>query len=75
MCYCKDVSGLMIELLGYEHDNDEWRLFINSSKTSLKAILLLLWYCAIDDVMFSKMLLNLKGCLLLEQSLDAYLQA
>ena len=32
LCYCKDISGLMIELLGYEHDNDEWRLFINSSK-------------------------------------------
>ena len=39
LCYCKDVSGLMIEL-GYEHDSDEWRLFIDSSKTSLKAVLL-----------------------------------
>ena len=39
LCYCKDVSGLKIEL-GYEHDSDEWRLFINSSKTSIKAVLL-----------------------------------
>ena len=26
--------------LGYEHDSDEWRLFIDSSKSSLKAVLL-----------------------------------
>ena len=29
----------MIEF-GYEHDSDEWRLFMDSSKTSLKAVLL-----------------------------------
>ena len=29
----------MIEL-GFEHDSDEWRLFIDSSKTSLKTVLL-----------------------------------
>ena len=39
LCYCKDVSGLKIKL-GYEHDSDEWILFIDSSKTSLKAVLL-----------------------------------
>ena len=39
MCFCNDVDGLMMEL-GYEHKCDEWRLFIDSSKTSLKAVLL-----------------------------------
>lgn len=39
ICYCKDVNGLMLQL-GYEHKVTEWRLFIDSSKTSLKAVLL-----------------------------------
>jgi hypothetical protein len=39
VCFCTDVSGLMREL-GYEHHPDEWRLFIDSSKSSLKAVLL-----------------------------------
>ena len=39
LCFCNDVGGLMMEL-GYEHKCDEWRLFIDSSKASLKAVLL-----------------------------------
>ena len=39
ICYCKDIEGLMIEL-GCEHNPAQWRLFIDSSKTSLKAVLL-----------------------------------
>ena len=39
VCYCTDINGLMNEL-GYEHVPDEWRLFIDSSKLSLKAVLL-----------------------------------
>ena len=37
--YCKDVDGLL-SYFGYEHKADEWRLFIDASKTSLKAVLL-----------------------------------
>ena len=39
ICYCKDIEGLMTEL-GCEHNPGHWRLFIDSSKTSLKAVLL-----------------------------------
>ena len=39
ICYCKDIGGLMSEL-GCEHNPADWRLFIDSSKTSLKAVLL-----------------------------------
>lgn len=39
ICYCTDVQGLMSSL-GVEHSIEEWRLFIDSSKTSLKAVLL-----------------------------------
>ena len=39
ICYCKDIEGLMTEL-GCEHNPAHCRLFINSSKTSLKAMLL-----------------------------------
>jgi hypothetical protein len=39
ICFCTDINGLMKEL-GHEHDPDEWRLFIDSSKASLKAVLL-----------------------------------
>ena len=39
ICYCKDVNSLMTEL-GYKHHLAEWRLFIDSSKLSLKAVLL-----------------------------------
>ena len=39
ICYCKDIGGLLSEL-GCERNPADWRLFINSSKTSLKAMLL-----------------------------------
>ena len=39
ICYCKDIGGLMSEL-GCEHNPAVWRLFIDSSKTNLKAVLL-----------------------------------
>lgn len=39
VCNCSDVNGLMHEL-GYDHIPDEWRLFIDSGKDSLKAVLL-----------------------------------
>ena len=38
-CFCNNIVGLMQEL-GVEHNRDEWRLFIDSSMSSLKAILL-----------------------------------
>ena len=37
--YCNDVCGLMEELQ-LQHVADQWTLFINSSKLSLKAVLL-----------------------------------
>jgi hypothetical protein len=39
ICYCRDINGLM-EKLGVKHIVKEWRLFIDSSKSSLKAVLL-----------------------------------
>jgi hypothetical protein len=39
LCFCKDANGLMLQL-GHVHIHCEWRLFIDSSKTSLKAVLL-----------------------------------
>jgi len=39
LVYCTDVDGIRQEL-GYSHISDKWRLFINSSKLSLKALLL-----------------------------------
>lgn len=39
ICVCNDVDGLM-KALGFEHKVTEWRLFIDSSNTSLKAVLL-----------------------------------
>ena len=39
VCFCTDVNGLMLEL-GCRHFPDQWRLFIDSSKASLKAVLL-----------------------------------
>ncbi|KAL4720940.1 hypothetical protein ACJJTC_015404 [Scirpophaga incertulas] len=39
MCVCFDIVGLMNEL-GLTHISTEWRLFIDSSKSSLKAVLL-----------------------------------
>ena len=39
LCYCSDVTGLFQEI-GYEHHPSHWRLFIDSSSRSLKAVLL-----------------------------------
>ena len=39
ICFCCNVDGLLQEM-EYDHVPDEWRLFIDSSKTSLKAVLL-----------------------------------
>ena len=39
MAYCHDIKGLF-EKLSLEHNHDDWRLFIDSSTTSLKAVLL-----------------------------------
>ncbi|UYV71887.1 hypothetical protein LAZ67_9000882 [Cordylochernes scorpioides] len=39
LVYCNDVVSLM-EALGHDHDTEEWRLFIDSSKISMKAVLL-----------------------------------
>ncbi|UYV71170.1 hypothetical protein LAZ67_8001999 [Cordylochernes scorpioides] len=39
LVYCNDVVSLM-EALGHDHDTEEWRLFPDSSKISLKAVLL-----------------------------------
>lgn len=37
--FCNDVQSVM-ESLGHEYKSEEWRLFIDSSKMSLKAVLL-----------------------------------
>lgn len=39
ICFCTDPASVM-EKLGYQHNPEEWRLFIDSSKKSLKAVLL-----------------------------------
>ena len=39
LCYCKDVDGLFNEY-NIKNNPEEWRLFIDSSKRSLKAVLL-----------------------------------
>jgi hypothetical protein len=39
ICFCNDVNALMLKL-GCEYVPDQWRLFIDSSKASLKAVLL-----------------------------------
>lgn len=39
LCFCKDINGLF-DALGCEYDSQDWRLFIDSSKLSLKAVLL-----------------------------------
>ena len=39
ICYCKDIGGLMSELVR-AHNPADCRMFIDSSKTSLKAVLL-----------------------------------
>jgi hypothetical protein len=39
LVYCTDVEELL-ERLGFTHNPEEWRLFVNSSKFILKAVLL-----------------------------------
>ena len=39
ICHGNDFCGLMLSL-DHEYKVSEWRLFINSNKTSLKAVLL-----------------------------------
>jgi hypothetical protein len=39
LLFCNDVCSV-IEALGHQHDPTEWRLFTDSSKASLKAVLL-----------------------------------
>jgi len=39
LVFCYDVDGLM-NALGIKYDQQKWRLFIGSSKPSLKAVLL-----------------------------------
>ena len=39
MTFCSDINGLLKEL-GCDHDPADWRLFIDSGKNSLKAVLL-----------------------------------
>lgn len=39
ICFCKDIDGLMEEL-NFTHNVEEWRLFIDGSTESLKAVLL-----------------------------------
>jgi hypothetical protein len=37
--FCNDVCSVM-QVLGHEYNPDQWRLFIGSSKVSLKVVLL-----------------------------------
>jgi len=39
LLYCNNICAVM-DVLDHEHKTTEWRLFIDSSKTSLKAVLL-----------------------------------
>uniref|UniRef100_A0A034VUX7 Uncharacterized protein n=1 Tax=Bactrocera dorsalis TaxID=27457 RepID=A0A034VUX7_BACDO len=39
VCYCNNIPGLFKEF-GQPYDSEEWRLFIDSNKLSLKAVLL-----------------------------------
>ena len=39
VCFCDDISGLM-QGIGCCYDPSQWGLFIDSSKASLKAVLL-----------------------------------
>ena len=38
--YCNNIEGLLSEMSLPEYNPDEWRLFIDSSKRSLKCVLL-----------------------------------
>ena len=39
LCYCNEIPDLFTKF-GIEHDAHEWRLFIDASKSSIKAVLL-----------------------------------
>ena len=39
LVYCKNICAVM-DVLDHEHKTTEWRLFIDSSKTSMKTVLL-----------------------------------
>lgn len=39
VCFCNDINGLM-QKIGFQYDPVEWRLFIDSNKASIKAVLL-----------------------------------
>ena len=39
LVHCNNICGVM-DVLDHEHKKTEWRLFIGSSKTSMKAVLL-----------------------------------
>jgi hypothetical protein len=39
LCYCNNIFALFTEF-GIEYDKEEWRLFIDASKCSIKAVLL-----------------------------------
>jgi len=36
--FCNDVCSVM-EVLGHEYNPDQWRLFVDSSKVSLKVVI------------------------------------
>jgi len=36
--FCNDICSVM-EVTGHEYNQDQWRLFIDSSKVSLKVVL------------------------------------
>ena len=40
LVFCSDVKGLVDELKPYTYKDEEWRHFIDSSKRSLKAVML-----------------------------------
>ena len=41
LCYCGDIDGLF-QFFEQEHNPPKWRLFIDASKTSVKAVLYIL---------------------------------
>ena len=57
MYFCCNVDGLLHEM-GYDHVPDKWRLFIDSSKTSLKAVLL---HNAMRSLRFHSTCCRIKG--------------
>lgn len=40
ICYCNDISAALFYQLGEPYDPNEWRLFVDGTKESLKAVLL-----------------------------------